>query len=162
MDLTDQIAEMKRKTEAARVQLLKTFEFVPGDKLDWSPSSTARSALRIVAHCGAANVAFATMIRGEGWALSFDPQEAWAQIRAGGSDVSTREAAVKSVEESTAAVLAALDRVSPELAETAVKTAFGPLPFAFCMTFPSEHMGGHARQIDYLQTIWGDVEDHPS
>ena len=25
--------------------------------------------------------------------------------------------------------------------------------------FP-QHMSGHARQIDYLQTAWGDVDDH--
>jgi hypothetical protein len=162
MSLTDLIAEPKRNTEGAKAQLLKTFEFVPEDKLDWSPSATARTALQIVAHCGAANGAFAAMIRGEGWALSFDPNEAWAQIRAGGSDVTTREGAVKSVEESTAAVLAALDKVSAEMVDTAIKTAFGPLPFSFVMTFPAQHMGGHARQIDYLQTIWGDVEDHQS
>ena len=160
MSLPDLIAQTKRDTKKAKAQLLKTFGFVSEDKLDWSPSPFARTALQIVAHCGAANGAFAALLRGDGWTLSFDPVEAAAQIRAGGRDLTTRAEAVKSVEESTAAVLAALDTVSQETAETAPMTAFGPIPFSFCMTFPAEHMGGHARQIDYLQTIWGDVEDH--
>jgi hypothetical protein len=159
-EVSELVARSKRETEQASAQLLKTFEFVPEDRQTWSPSPTARTALRIVAHCGAANFAFAALLRGDGWGLSMDPQEAMAQIRSSGSDVSTREGAVESVRESTAAVLAALDGATPERVESAAPTPFGPFPYTLCMAFPADHMSGHARQIDYLQTIWGDEEDH--
>jgi hypothetical protein len=140
--------------------LLKTFQFVPEDKLKWSPSPTARTPLQIVAHCGVANRAFATVLRGEPLPLSSDPKEAAAQIRDGGKDTATREAAVKLVEDGTAEVLAALDTVSTERAGSTTHTPFGPLPFSIWMNLPSEHMTGHAHQVNYLQTIWGDAENH--
>jgi hypothetical protein len=159
-DISGLIAQQKQAVEAAKEQLLTTFEFVPDDKLSWSPSPTARTPLQIVAHCGGTNYAFAAMLRGEGWPLSMDPAEAPVQIRANDSRAATREEAVRSVKESAAAVIAALDAVTPEQAETSVNTAFGPIPFTFCITFPASHLAGHARQVDYLQTIWGDVQDH--
>jgi hypothetical protein len=158
-NVSDLIAQQKQAVERAKAQLLTTFEFIPDDKLSWSPSPTAKTPLQIVAHCGGANGAFAAMLRGEGWQLSMDPEEASIQMRAV-SDVATREEAVRSVEESAAAVIAALDGVTPDQAGTFIKSAFGPIPFTFCMTFPADHMAGHARQVDYLQTIWGDQQDH--
>lgn len=160
MNQSDMIAQAKRDAEEAKAQLLRTFEFVPEDRLGWSPSSTARTALQIVAHCGTANVAFATVLRGEELPLPSNPEEAAALIRAGGREVETREVAVKLVEDSTAEVIAALDRVTADMIETAPTSPFGPLPFPVWMSLPSIHMSGHARQIDYLQTIWGDTDDH--
>lgn len=160
MNASDLIERSKRDAETARAQLLKTFEFVPEDKLTWSPSPTARTALQIVAHCGAANGAFAAVLRGEEPPLSKDPGEAAAQIRDGGKDVATRAAAIRSVNDSTAAVIAALDRVTPDRIGTTPDSPFGPIPFTVWMNLPSMHMGSHAHQIDYLQTIWGDLENH--
>jgi hypothetical protein len=159
-DVTEMITQTKQSTEAAKAQLLATFAFIPDDKLTWSPSETARTALWIVGHCGVSNSAFATVLRGEPLQVPSDPEEAVALIRAGGKEITTREAAIALVEESTAEVLRALDNVSSEQIESAPLTPFGPIPFSIWMTLPGEHMGGHARQIDYLQTIWGDVRDH--
>jgi uncharacterized damage-inducible protein DinB len=160
MNLSEQITQLKRDTEAAKVRLLKTFTFVPDDRLQWSPTSTARTALQIVAHCGTANRAFAAAIRGEKLPLSSDPKEAAAQIRDGGKEIQTREAAVQSVEDSTAEVLSALDTVTTERMESKPDTPFGPIPFTVWINIPADHMSGHTAQIDYLQTIWGDQEDH--
>ena len=154
------IAQAKKATEAAKARLLATFAFVPEDKLNWSPSPTARTAAWIVAHCGVSNGAFATILRGEEVPLPASPTEAAARIRAGGKEVTTREAAVKLLEDSAAEVIRALENVSPERLQTTPMSPFGPFPFAFWMTLPSEHMSGHAQQIDYLQTIWGDCEEH--
>jgi hypothetical protein len=46
-------------------------------------------------HCGVANSAFAAILRGEELPLPSSPEEADAQIRAGGRDVASREVAVK-------------------------------------------------------------------
>lgn len=160
MDVTALIAQSKKETETAKATLLKTFEFVPEDKLNWSPSSTARTPLQIVAHCGAANGAFAALLRGEPLPLSADPEEATLQIRNAGMDITTREGAVQLVEDSTAAVLQALDQVTEEKLGTSPESPFGAIPYPFWMHVPGDHMRGHAHQIDYIETIWGDYEDH--
>jgi hypothetical protein len=154
------ITQAKEAAEKGKDELLQTFAFVPEDKLTWSPSQSARSALWMVAHCGVSNRAFATIIRGETLSLSDDPEEVAAQVRNGGRDVTSREAAVRIVEESTAEVLSALDAVTPERLASSPDSPFGPVPFSFWMMLPGEHMQGHTRQLEYLQTIWGDLEDH--
>jgi uncharacterized damage-inducible protein DinB len=158
--LSELIAQAKQGAQDAREQLLRTFAFVPEEKLKWSPSPSARTALQIVSHCGMANYAFATILRGEEMPMPASPAEANAQIRAAGSDVATREEAVALVENSTVEVLQALDQVTAEMLETTPQSPFGPFPFAFWMQLPGEHMKAHAPQIDYLQTIWGDLENH--
>ncbi|CAN5668084.1 hypothetical protein BH11ARM2_BH11ARM2_00540 [soil metagenome] len=99
-------------------------------------------------------------LRGEKLDMPSDPAEASAMFRNGGKDAKTREEAVKSVEDSTSAVLAALDSITEERAASSPDSPFGPIPFAFWMQVPPMHMTGHARQLDYIETIWGDVQDH--
>src|SRR5689334_13777881 len=123
------IAQAKEATERAKADLLKTFEHVPDDRLAWSPSSTARTPLWIVAHCGAANDAFAAILRGESSPLPKDPAEAAAVIRAGGREAATRAEAVRSVAESTAAILRVLDGVTPAMLETSPESPAGAFPY---------------------------------
>ena len=159
-DLSEMIAQSKRTVEEAKTRLLTIFEFVPDDKLNWSPSPNAKTPVQIVSHCGFANDAFARTIRGEKVELPGDPAEIAAFIRKLGSDVTSREVAVHMVEETAAHVLAALDNVQPEQLETSPMSPVGPLPFAWWMSFAGEHMAGHAHQLSYVQTIWGDFDDH--
>jgi hypothetical protein len=160
-NLAELVAQAKQSAEEAKALLLTNFSFVPDDKLTWSPSASARSAVQIVAHCGAANEAFAEVIAGGEIPINgLSPEEASAQIRISGATVTSREEAVELVEESTARVIAALDKATPELLATAPMTPFGPFPYEAWMVLPGQHMGGHAQQLAYLQTIWGDLEDH--
>ena len=156
----ESIERAKGAVQTSRDLLLKTFAFVPDEKLNWSPSTTARTPLQIAAHCGGANATFATLLRGEPWPLAKTAAEANEQIRNGPTEIHTREAAVQKIEDSAAALVAALEKATPATLETMLWTAFGEFPYGFAMTFPAEHMAGHARQIDYLETIWGDQVDH--
>ena len=160
MDAVSQIAQAREAAERATKDLLNTLSFVPDDKLPWSPSPTSRSPLWIAGHCGGANQAFATGIRGEILAMPEGETDFSKMVWETGRGTATREEAVRSVEESTAAVLAALDALTPEAAAGMVQTPLGPMPMAFWITIPGLHMMGHARQLDYLQTIWGDIHDH--
>ena len=158
-DFASQIDAAKSETARASEALLKTFAFVPDEKLGWSPSETSRSGLWILGHCGSANAAFARGIRGE----AFPPmslEEFSRMVWEAGKDTATREEAVRSVQESTAEVLTALDGLTPERGAGMVQTPFGPMPMAFWMTFAGGHMTGHAHQVEYLQTVWGDHQGH--
>lgn len=159
MDISSQIAQTKAQVERASQGLLKTFAAVPDDKLGWSPSETSRSSLWIMGHSGAANQAFAQGIRGE----PFPPmplEQFGAMVWNAGRETASREEAVRSVETSTAAILAALDGLTPERMGSSVASPFGPLPMPLWSSFAAGHMDGHQHQIAYLQTTWGDHENH--
>lgn len=160
ISLSEQIKSTKESVLQAKSGLLKVFEFVPDDKLNWSPSSTARTPVWIVAHCGASNQVFAMILRGEPGPLPSDPNEVEKAIREGGHDVTTRAEAVKSLDDSTAKILSALDAVTPDMLNTTPDTPAGSLPFTDWMEIPTLHMMGHTSQLEYLQTIWGDTKTH--
>ena len=52
----------KRATESMEHFLL-LLRFVPADKLNWSPTPTAKSAMQIAAHCAGYGGAFASILR---------------------------------------------------------------------------------------------------
>ncbi|MEO7720051.1 MAG: DinB family protein [Capsulimonas sp.] len=156
----ESIDRTKSALSSSQHLLLSTFSCVPDEKLNWSPAPTARTPLQIAVHCAAANFAFATLLEGDPWPLSMDSAQAIEQMRVVPPGIDTREAVVNYLEDSTAAVVAALNKAMPETLDTMVVTAFAELPYSFWMTVPADHMAGHARQIDYLETTWGDLADH--
>jgi hypothetical protein len=159
-NLEEVIANAKAETEKAKNYLLNTFSFVPDDKLNWSPAPGARSALQLVAHCGMANQAFVGPIKGEDIFFPDGVTDIRGWMREGEAAITDRGQAVKLLEESTAAAIAAIDSVTPELLEHSPNSPFGPMPVPFWMGLLAIHMNAHACQIDYLQTIWGDFDDH--
>ncbi|NLC58550.1 MAG: DinB family protein [Armatimonadetes bacterium] len=149
------VAAVKEQTRMAKERLLKTFSFVPEEKLTWSPSPTAKSALQILAHTGTSNQSLAALLRGEPGGA-----EEHERLHAAEAAITTRAQAVQLIEESTEEVLAALDTLTPERIASMVETPWLTAPMPFFMGLPALHMQGHAAQIDYLQTIWGDEQFH--
>src|SRR5476649_391064 len=56
------IASCKKIAVEGMEEFLKTFSFVPDDKLTWTPTPTAKSAIRIAAHTALYAGRFASMI----------------------------------------------------------------------------------------------------
>ncbi|MBI3920736.1 MAG: DinB family protein [Armatimonadetes bacterium] len=157
--MSEMIEQCKQSAQKGKSQFLNTFAFVPDDKLTWSPSPTAKSALRVAAHVGVANHAFAGVLRGEKMPGT-DFEELIERMNAAELGVTSREQAVQLIEESTAAVLVSLDSLTPEAVGSMVETPVVNAPMAFFMSLPGLHMSTHAAQVDYLQTIWGDLDMH--
>jgi len=157
--MTDLVQHAKGLADSARDALLKTLMSVPDEKLTWSPSATARSALGIAAHAGVSNRAFAGIIRGKGMPdLPMD--ELVQQMVAAEAAITSREQAVGLIQQTTAAVHAALDALTPELVSSLVETPMMTQPMTLFMVLPGIHMYAHAAQIDYVETVWGDMESH--
>jgi hypothetical protein len=74
--------------------------------------------------------------------------------------ISTVDDAEAMLRAGIAETLAALDGVTAERIGSVIDTPIGPTPFLFFMTIPANHLLGHAGQLDYLQTCWGDLEVH--
>lgn len=160
IDLNSKIAECKASTENAKGRLLRTFSFVPEDKLNHKITDTCYSPLQMIGHVALSNHAMAGILTGQMPELPEDPEARRHLFRWGGTDVASREEAIAKLEESTVVVMTALDGVTEEQLGSVPDSPFGPMPFTFWMGLPALHMQHHAAQVDFIQTVWGDLEDH--
>lgn len=142
--------------------LLKVLSFVPDDKLDWSPSPTAKSALRVAAHAAVYAPVFAEMIRERKLPAVGDEIPAFvARMQAAEEAITDRTETDRVFRQGTQEVLAALDTLTPEDIAISLDSGMGwSMPMTFLIKLPGVHAAGHAAQIDYLQTCWGDQEVH--
>lgn len=156
--MENMIAMSKERATAALDYFLHTLSFVPADKITWSPTPTAKSAFQIAAHCAGYSGAFAGIIR----AGKFPPIEEFRnQVQSTIEGITTLEQAEAVLRKGIADTVAALDTVKPEQIGSIIEApALGATPFTFFLTLPAFHLEGHATQIDYLQTCWGDQEVH--
>jgi hypothetical protein len=159
-DMHSCVAQCCASAEEAKSRFLKTFEFVPADKLNWSPNEHGRSALQLAAHCALANYAFAEAIRGDALKFPDGVTDFHAFMRSEENKHTDREAVVKMLEDSTRVAVQALQSMTPDRFGSIPDSPFGPMPMAFWMSLPGMHMQAHASQVDYLQTCWRDFENH--
>ena len=155
------VASCKESAVEGMEEFLKTFSFVPDDRLTWTPTPTAKSALRIAVHTALYAGRFARMIKTRklSWSGSL---EDWLVQRNAEEAAITDRAEIETIfRQGTEEVLAALDSLTPE--EIASPLDFGvgfSPPMTQLMSLPGLHAISHGAQIDYLQTCWGDQEVH--
>jgi hypothetical protein len=137
-------------------RFLTTFAHVPDDKLNWTPSPTAKTPLQIAAHTGHSLHTIAARISGAQATEGQSREDVIARSEAAERAITTREEAVKAIEEGLAAAVAALHEVTADRLESMTETPFGSMPMRFIVSLPGRHTDNHASQIDYLQTTWGD------
>ncbi|MGC4047161.1 MAG: DinB family protein [Armatimonas sp.] len=141
-------------------RLLHLMSFVPEEKLTWAPSSTARSPLTIAAHCALVNRFFASIITDTMPETMPTPQEFFDGLREGAGKIASREEAVALLEETTVELTSAVSGVHAGTIEALRRSPFGPIPVQFWIEQGPGHLAGHIGQVEYLQTIWGDLDDH--
>ncbi|HWD41447.1 MAG TPA: DinB family protein [Fimbriimonas sp.] len=154
------IDQCKQNLMMGKSRLLMTLSFVPEDKLAYQPCETAKSAIAIAAHVALSNYFFASMIRGENPWEGIDMEKMQAERKQKEAALDTREKVAEELEKSTALVASALDGITDEVYTSVLQTPVMTAPMGFFMTIPGRHMDNHASQIDYLQTMWGDMEWH--
>lgn len=156
--MEDMILSCKQRATEALDTFLRGLSFVPADKLTWSPTPTAKSALQIAAHCAGYSGAFADIIRAGKFAWTLE--EFQGQVRARIQSITTLEQAQAMLRKGIADSIEALDTVKPQQIGSMIEAPHGQAPFTFFLTLPAFHLEGHSSQIDYLQTCWGDQEVH--
>jgi hypothetical protein len=154
------IADSQTRARSACAQLVKAFSFTPDNKVKWTPSPTSRTSLAIVAHCAMANGFFAKALRGEEIAPMPTHEEMKAMERREEAAVTDHAEAVRQLQASCEEVVSALSTMTPERYATSPNSPHGPFPMSFWMSLAGMHMEYHAAQINYLQTMWGDLVDH--
>jgi hypothetical protein len=155
------VAACKKSAVRDMEHFLMLFSHVPDDKLNWTPTPTAKSALRIAAHTALYAGRFARMIRDRKVPASDNLAEWLAQRNAEEAAITCRSEIETVFRKGTEEVLAALDSLTPEAIGSSLDSGQGwSMPMTFLMNLPGWHATLHAGQIDYLQTCWGDQEVH--
>ncbi len=156
----DSIVEVCKKSAVDGMEMfLRNFSKVPDDRLTWTPTPTAKSALRIAAHTALYAGRFAAMIRDRKLPMPSNIDE-WLAERAAEENAITDRARIEPLfRQGTGEVLQALDDLMPdEIAGTLDSGQGWQMPITTLMNLPGWHATLHTGQIDFLQTCWGDQE----
>ena len=133
--------------------LAETAKAAPADKLDWKPDEKGKSSREIIEHLIGANYAFAALIRGqevpakEKQQFSIKPdsmQDAFAELHKSSLHLSEAIAEVR----------------DEQLKENKEMPWGETWSMTRLVSAPSAHIAYHWGQLAYLQTLWGDQEDH--
>jgi len=145
----------RERAESARKFFQATFAATPDDRLTWSPGAPARNPLQLAYHIAGANFAFADILAGR--PIDGDPNNDGRDRVTAFPD---RATAVEEIDKSFAAMDRSLAELTEAHAGTTVDLGFATMPVAFFIDLSFNHPLVHTAQLDYLQTIYGDVEDH--
>ena len=145
----------------AMESFLKTFSFVPDDRLTWKPCPTANSAIRIAAHTALYVDRFAIMLRNRRLPIEEEIPGIQAVMNAAEEALTDRQEMERVYRRNTeefVRVIASL--TTAETGSMLDSTFCYPVPMTFLMWLPSRNALGHEGQIDYLQTCWDDKVVH--
>jgi hypothetical protein len=157
--MEDIISQTKAEFIRAKERMAHVLAATPDDRINWSPSSTARTPLQQVAHGALAIAGIQGMMAGKPFPYA-SIAEADAAWRCDEKEFTTREQVLALLEKNSAEYLAWLDTLTPEQLASTLQTGFGSFPMAAAITFAADHLRGHTAQIDYIQSIYGDLDWH--
>jgi hypothetical protein len=159
--MKDRIERAKNEFLQAKGGLLHALSTTPDDRLTWSPSPTSRSPLHQVVHAAHSIGNIHGFLDGRPFNVP-TPDEADRGFRESEQAFTRREEAVSLLESNAKAFVEWLDNLDPERLGSMVETPFGmgPVPIELGITFPAMHTRWHHAQIDYIQTIYGDLNWH--
>ncbi len=156
-----QIEAVKAEFGRAKERMTRALANTPDDKLNWSPSSTARTPIEQVAHAALSIKGMQDWFSGVPFPFS-DMQELDSWLRVKEKEFKTRDQALGLLEDNSNEYVSWLDNLTPEQIDSTLHTGFGDYPMAVAVTFVADHIRGHTAQIEYIQTIYGDHDWHIS
>ncbi len=161
--MDEYVAYCKKQAVQEMEMFLRNFSRVPDDRLNWTPTPTAKSPMRVAAHTALYAGRFAAMIRDRNVGQVDNLEEWIAQREAEEVALVSRTEMEEAFRRGTDEVLAALDSLSPEEIEGTIDSGQGwSMSMKHLMSLPGWHATLHTGQIDFLQTCWGDQEIYVS
>jgi hypothetical protein len=149
------ISDAKAEFLRAKGRLEIDINNTPDDKVGWTPSATARTPIQIVAHGAMGTQSLNEWLAGKPFPFA-NMTEMDAAFRLAEKEYKTREAALNLLEQTTSEYVSWLESLTPEQVGSTVEMPFGAVPMAVAITFAADHLRGHACQLEYIQTIYGD------
>lgn len=158
--MEDIISQAKAELVRTKDQMAHALATTPDDRINWSPSSTARTPVQQVGHGANSLPGIQGMLTGKPFPYK-SIAEFEAALRAADAEFTGREQVLALLEKNTSEYLAWLDTVTPSQLAATVQPPFGPpVPMAVAVTFAAYHLRAHVAQMDYIQTIYGDRDWH--
>jgi hypothetical protein len=153
------VALCKKQAVDGMEMFLRNFSFVPDDKLTYTPTPTAKSAIRIAAHAALYPARFANMIRERKLPQPDNLTEWLAQREAEELAITNRSEVEAAFRSGTDEFISALDTLTPEEIGSTLDSGMGwSMSMLFLMSLAGWHATLHTGQIDFLQTCWGDEQ----
>lgn len=155
------IDQAKAEFLQAKGGLLHALETTPDDRINWSPSETARSPLHIAAHAAIGGRAMLGNLKGDTFAIP-TTEEAHRHFRATEMEYSSRDQVERLWESLVQDYFTWLDQLTPERLESMMALPFGlgSMPTSMGIAVMPMHINWHTAQIHYVQTIYGDYDSH--
>ena len=157
--MEDIISQAKAEFTRAKDRLAKDLATTPDDRINWSPSPSARTPIQQVAHVALSIPGIQRMLTGHMVDMS-SIATLDAQWRAAEKAFTTREEVLTLLDKNSADYLAWLDTLTPEQIGSTLNLPMGAWPMAQAMTWVADHIRCHSSQIEYIQTIYGDFDWH--
>jgi hypothetical protein len=155
--MQDLIEKTKTDFLQAKDRFCRVLAATPDDRINWSPSTTARTPVQLAAHVANSVKALHMTMNGQPFAVN-STAEADKSFRDWERQFNTRDAVLSLIDKNSAAYVAWLETLTPECLDTMVEMPFGmaPMPVKAVITFQPLHMDSHTPQLEYIQTIYGD------
>lgn len=158
--MEDVISQAEAELIRAKERITHALATTPDDRINWSPSPTARTPIQQVAHCADAIPGIQGMLVGKPFPYA-SIDEFDTAMRAAEKEFTTRDQVLSLLEDNSAQYLKWLDALTPEQLASVIQPPFGPpVPMAVGITFAAYHLSYHVAQMDYIQTIYGDHDWH--
>jgi hypothetical protein len=155
------IENAKAQFLMAKDRLSRALANTPDDRINWSPSPSARTPIHQVAHSARSIKHILEQMSGTPFAIP-TTAEADHDFREWEQQFNTREQVLDLLERNSAEYLAYLDALTPDKLDTMAKMPFGlgEAPVRGWLEAPPAHTNYHTAQIEYMQTIYGDQDWH--
>jgi uncharacterized damage-inducible protein DinB len=143
----------------AKNRVVNALNTTPPDKRNWAPSKSARSVKDLVAHCASSIPFMIDFLNGVPFPFT-NMVEMDDACLAQEREFESAEQAVELLEKNSDGYMEWLNALSLDQLNSVLNTPMGSFPMASAITFPADHLRGHAAQMEYIQTILGDREMH--
>ena len=143
-----------RQTQHAARDVIAAAKATRPDKVTWEPLEQGRTVLAQVIECGMANLKWANILR------TFTYSNLPPELRASFADIDTLTTATARVEATAQELVGVLLAVPDERLDTEIETEWGPYNVAEACLHAYWNMIYHEGQINYIQTLYGDKEEH--
>jgi len=143
------------RTQRAVTDLIAAAQSTQPDKVTWVPLGEARTILDQLTECAIANLKWRNILQTRQYANV--SEEAWEHTVAA---CTTLPDTLARLEQSGAELVAAILAVAEEETADEIPTPWGPYSLADCCLHAYWNMVYHEGQINYVQTLYGDTDEH--
>jgi uncharacterized damage-inducible protein DinB len=143
------------RTQRAAHDLIAAAESTPADRLAWVPMGEARTMMDQLTECVIANIKWTTILKTHRYANV--PREVWEAVV---PECDTLAKVTARLRQSAADLIQAIGSVRDEETADEIETDWGPYSLADCCLHAYWNMVYHEGQINYIQTLYGDTEEH--